>query len=208
MRNLIITIGREYGSMGCDIGKDLAKRLDIPYYDKELIERAAKETGIHKEIFEMHDEQKNQSLLFSIAMGGFGTSPSVSTAGSVSIVDRVFLAQIETIKKIAKEGSCVIIGRCANYILKSDFNCLNVFITANMEDKIKYGVENEGLSEKKAKDVAIKTDKRRAAYYNYYTNEKWADRSGYDIMLNRSSIGLELCADIIEEIYKKKIKEI
>lgn len=203
MSNVVITIGREYGSYGCDIGKELAKRLNIPYFDKELIERAAKETGIHKEIFELHDEQKNQSLLFSIAMGSFGANASISSAGTVSMVDRVFLAQIETIKKIAKEGSCVIIGRCANYILKNEFDCLNVFITANIEDKIKYGVENDGLTEKKAKDVAIKTDKRRAAYYNYYTNEKWSDKSGYDMILNSSVLGTELCADIIENVYKK-----
>lgn len=206
MGNLIITIGREYGSYGCDIGKELAKRLSIPYYDKELIERAAKETGIHKEIFELHDEQKNQSLLFSIAMGSFGSNASISTAGTVSMVDRVFLAQIETIKKIAKEGSCVIIGRCANYILKNEFDCLNVFITADLESKMKYAVEVEKVPEKKAKDVVIKTDKRRASYYNYYTNEKWSDKEGYDMILNSSTLGVDLCADIIESAYNKIAK--
>lgn len=207
---VIICISREYGSGGYEVGKRLSEEYNIPLYDKELIEKASKESGIVKDLFEAMDQEKStKSFLYSVVMNGFQNSKKISTSGTVSMIDRLFVAQSEAIQKAAKENSCVIIGRCANYILKDYKECFRVFIYAEEYDKIENICKRENIKEQKAKDIMKKIDKNRASYYNYYTNQKWGTKADNDICLNSTSLGIDGCIDIIKksiEIKKQTIK--
>ena len=169
----IITIGREFGSGGHQIGKRLASDLGIPYYDKELLDRAAKESGLCKEIFENQDEKPTSSFLYSLVMDTYSFGYSSNTLSEMPLSQKVFLAQYNTIKKIAKEGPCVIIGRCADYALAEDPNLLSVFIHADTELRVKRISSLYDLSDNKARDRIRKNDKSRSSYYNYYTSRDW-----------------------------------
>lgn len=205
-KDIIICIGREYGSMGHEIGRRLAEKLDIPFYDKKLIERTSKESGISEELFKAVEEQQTTSFLYSIAMSAYSYASRISSAGTVSMSDRLFLVQNDVLKKIAAEGSCVIVGRCAGYVLNEDFNCLRAFFHANMEDKIDYVIKIGAAPDaKKAKEVVARIDKKRANYFNYYTSEKWGSKESNDIILNSSEIGIDGCVEILEKMVQLKI---
>ena len=190
--NTIITIGRQYGSAGHSIGKILADDLGIKYYDKELLERAAKDSGLCQELFENHDEKPTNSFLYSLVMDSYSFGYG-STMMDMPLNQKVFLAQFDAIKKISQDGPCVIVGRCADYALKDYDNKLNVFVHAPMSFKKSRIQEQYEIPEAKVKDVAIKTDKQRASYYNYYTSKKWGDLKSYD-----------LCIDSIKREVKNK----
>lgn len=200
----IITIGRETGSGGKVIGKKLADHLHIPFYDRELLSRAAKESGMDETIFEHHDEQPSKSLLYSLAMGSFGMGVPQTSYHDMPLDHKVFLAQFDTIRKIAEEGPCVIVGRCADYALEEYPNLLSVFIIGNEEDKIKRIVSENNLTPSKAKDFIRRTDKRRASYYDYYANKKWGDSRSYDMCINSSVFGFDGCVDLILDAIQKK----
>lgn len=198
MNNKIYTIGREFGSGGKIVGLKLAEKLGIKCYDKELLTAAAKESGFCEEIFENHDEKPTNSFLYSLVMdtysvGGYTSAPFLD----MPLNHKVFLAQFDTIKKIAERESCVIVGRCADYALAENTDALNVFIHADMEYRIKEVASKLNIPENKAKDVIHKNDKQRASYYNYYTSKKWGDSRSYNLTLDTSRIGLEECVDII-----------
>ena len=204
----IYTIGREFGSMGLVVGEKLAKRLGIKFYDKELLQQAAKESGFCEEIFENHDEKPTNSFLYSLVMdtysaGAYAAAPFLD----MPLNHKVFLAQFDTIKKIAEEESCVIVGRCADYALANNPDCINIFIRAELEDRIKIVSKRLDLTENKAKDLILKNDKQRASYYNYYTCKKWGDTRSYDLMLNTSKLSVDDCVDMIIDFrnhYEKK----
>ena len=202
--NTIITIGREFGSAGREIGYKVAKEFGIKLYDKEMLARAAKESGICEEIFESHDEKPTSSFLYSLVMDTYSMGYSGNTYTDMPINHKIFLAQFDTIKKMADEGPCVIIGRCADYALEDYPNVVSVFITGDEADKIKRVSELYNVDEAKAKDLMIKTDKRRSSYYNYYSNKKWGDPKSYDMCINSSAVGQEGAVDIIMELAKKK----
>ena len=191
MSDTIFTIGRQYGSGGRLIGKKLAEDLGIPFYDKELLTIAAKESGFCQEIFETHDEKPTSSFLYSLVMGGYGSD-------SMPLNPKLFLAQFETIKKIAKQGPCVIIGRCADYALEEMDNVVNVFIHADMESRVKRVIEEYGDAPKKAQDIISKTDKKRANYYNYYSDKKWGASETYNISIDSGKIGIDNCVELIK----------
>ncbi len=195
MNNTIYTIGRQYGSGGRIIGKKLAEDLGIPFYDKELLTIAAKESGFCEEIFETHDEKPTSSFLYSLVMGGYGSD-------SMPLNHKLFLAQFETIKKIAKQGPCVIIGRCADYALEEMDNVVNVFVHASMEERVKRVVEEYGDDPKKAEDIINKTDKKRANYYNYYSDKKWGVASTYNLSIDSGKIGIDKSVELIKEFAK------
>lgn len=177
----IITIGREYGSGGRFIAKLLAEKLNIKYYDSELIAKAAQESGIDPSVFEQYDEKKE--FFFGGASGLYSYD--------IPLSQKVFLAQNDAIKEIAEAGeSAVIVGRCADYVLKDYENRLSVFICAPMEDKINRVVKYYGIDPKKAESVILKTDKKRRGYYNFYTDGDWGMARNYDICVN-SKIGIE-----------------
>lgn len=198
MSNYIYTIGREFGSGGKDIGVALAKRLGIKCYDKELLAEAAKQSGFYTEIFENHDEKPTNSFLYSLVMdtysfGGYSSAPFLD----MPLNHKVFLAQFDTIKKIAEKESCVIVGRCADYALADRPNCINVFIHADLDFRSERISKKMNLSLNKARDMVQKNDKQRASYYNYYTSKKWGSSKSYDITLDSSRIGVEGCVDMI-----------
>lgn len=198
MANQIYTIGREFGSGGKYVGEELAKRLGIKLYDKDLLQKAAKESGFCEEIFQNHDEKPTSSFLYSLVMDTYSAN-GYSTASflDMPLNHKVFLAQFETIKKIAENESCVIVGRCADYALADHPNCINVFIKANMDYRVKLVAKRSNLTESKAKDMIVKQDKQRASYYNYYTSKKWGDSKSYDLCLDSSKLGIEGCVDMI-----------
>ena len=195
---LIITIGRECGSGGRHIGKKLAEELGIKYYDKELLTEAAKKSGLCRELFETHDEKPTSSFLYSLVMDTYSMGYSNSAYMDMPLNHKIFLAQFDTIKQIASEESCVIIGRCADYALAEHPNVISVFITADDDVKIKTLMDRHQISESKAKDLMMKTDKKRASYYNYYSNKRWGDSKSYDLCINSSKVGNDGVIELIK----------
>lgn len=189
--NKIITISRQYGSGGREIGKKLADAYGIPFYDKEIITRAAKETGFAEAAFERAEDKATNSLLYSIAMGmNVYSSADVGFAG-LSLDDRIFLAQSNVIRKVAEEGPCVIVGRCADYILKERNNVVHLFISASPDFRIRRAIETDAVPEKKAAEVVLKKDKSRANYYRYHSGERWDNVLNYDLAIRSDLCGID-----------------
>ena len=204
--NTIITIGREYGSAGREIGYKVAEAFDIKLYDKEMLARAAKESGICEEIFHSHDEKPTNSFLYSLVKDTYSVGYSGNSYTDMPINHKVFLAQFDTIKKIADEGPCILVGRCADYALESYPNVVSVFIHADMQSRIRRIARIYDLTDAKAKDMIVKTDKKRASYYNYYTNKKWSDAESYELCLTSSELGIEGTAQAIIDYVNLKEK--
>lgn len=200
--NMVITIGRQYGSAGLEIGKKLAEELGVQIYDKEMLKRAAKESGICEEIFETHDEKSTSSFLYSLVMDTYSLGYSSTGYADMPINHKVFIAQFDTIKRIASEGPCVLVGRCADYALEDRKDVINIFIYADMEHRIRRIARKYDLTDAKAKDTIQKTDKKRASYYNYYTNKEWGDAKGYDLCLNSAKLGIDGTVNAILEYLK------
>ena len=199
---MIITIGRQYGSGGRRLAQMLSEHFNIPLYDKDLINRVSEETGIAGEFFKKVDEQPSDSF-FSMFLNSFSYGNSCNCEDSVLSGNSLFCMQSKVIRNIAAEGDCIFVGRCADYILRDRDDVLSIFVTADLEDRIKRVAGYEGISEQSAKDVIEKADKSRAAYYNFYTEKRWGRGSSYDICLNSSKISLEQCMDIITQILNK-----
>jgi cytidylate kinase len=198
MANKIYTIGREFGSGGREVGEKLAAKLGIKLYDKELLQQAAKDSGFCEEIFENHDEKPTNSFLYSLVMDTYSVSGySAAPFLDMPLNHKVFLAQFETIKKIAEKESCVIVGRCADYALSDNPDCINVFIHADLDVRIKNVSRNLNITENKARDIINKTDKQRASYYNYYTSKKWGDSKSYNLSLDAGKLGTDNCVEMI-----------
>lgn len=195
--NTIIAIGRQYGSAGREIGGIIAKELGIPLYDKEMLAVAAKESGICEELFETHDERPTNSFLYSLVMDTYAMGYSPNAYMDMPINHKVFLAQFDAIKKIADKGSCILVGRCADYALESYDNCVSIFIHADLEERIRRIARLYNLTDAKAKDIILKTDKKRSTYYNYYTNKKWGAAESYELCLNSSKLGVQGTADAV-----------
>ena len=191
--NTIITIGRQFGSGGREIGEKLAQHFDIKFYDKELLSRAAKESGFCEEMMHSHDERPTNSFLYNLVMDTYSFGYNSSSFVDMPISHKVFLAQFDTIKKIANEGPCVIVGRCADYALNDYQNCLNDFIHADEASKVKRIMNkySDITTEQKAKDMMNKKDKSRQSYYNYYSSKKWGRADSYDLSINSGILGID-----------------
>ena len=193
-----IGVPREFGSGGREVGEKLAAKLGIKLYDKELLQQAAKDSGFCEEIFENHDEKPTNSFLYSLVMDTYSVSGySAAPFLDMPLNHKVFLAQFETIKKIAEKESCVIVGRCADYALSDNPDCINVFIHADLDVRIKNVSRNLNITENKARDIINKTDKQRASYYNYYTSKKWGDSKSYNLSLDAGKLGTDNCVEMI-----------
>ena len=203
----IITIGRQYGSAGRQIGRALAEELGIKCYDKELLDRAAKDSGLCQELFENHDEKPTSSFLYSLVMDTYSFGYSSAAFSDMPINQKVFLAQFEAIKKIASEGPCIMIGRCADYALADFDNCLSVFIHADLPTRIRRIAKLYDLTDAKAKDKILKADKKRSSYYNYYTSKKWGDVDSYDMAIDSGKMGIDGTIEIILKAIQQKEKE-
>ena len=189
--NKVITITRQFGSGGREIGKKLAEAYGIPFYDNEIISRAAKDTGFAETAFERAEDKASNSLLYSIAMGmNVFSSQDVGFSG-LSLDDRIFLAQSKVIRNVAKEGPCVIVGRCADYILKNQENVVNLFIRATLDFRIKRAIEVEGIPKEKSAEMVMKKDKSRANYYKYHSGERWDNVLNYDFAIRSDLCGID-----------------
>ena len=198
----IITIGRQFGSGGKEVGIRVAKELGIPFYDKELLQEAAKKSGLCEKIFENFDERP-KSLLYSIAMDSYMFALPGTGAGD-SLEQQVYLATYDTIRHIASQGPCVIIGRCADYALADDPNRLSLFIYAPMDVRIARVAKRQNLTPEKARQLILKTDKRRASYYEYYSAQRWGAVESYDFCLDSSALGLGGTVELIRTMVDHK----
>lgn len=202
--NTIITIGRQYGSAGREIGQKIAADFGIKCYDRELLDRAAKDSGMCQELFENHDEKPTNSFLYSLVMDTYSMGYSSAAYAEMPLNHKVFLAQFNAIKDIADEGPCVLVGRCADYALADYANRVSVFIYGNMDAKIRRIASKYDLTDAKAKDLILKTDKKRSSYYNYYTSKKWVEAASYDLCVNSSICGIDGTVKLIEDFVALK----
>jgi len=205
--NFVITIGRQIGSGGHQIGNEIAKYFNIDFYDKELIQAVSKETGLAKEIFDEMDEKKTHSIFSNF----LGLQNSVMMdqfylCDNYLSNETLFKIQSEVIRKLADQKSCVFVGRCADYVLKDYPRIVTIFITADFEDRIKRIMERENLSTEKAKEYLKKMEKRRADYYNYFSNKQWGAAASYQLCINSSALGVEKTVDYLIEFIKQKLQ--
>ncbi len=196
MKKIIITIGRQFGGGGLGVASELGKKLGIPVYDKELITKAAQDSGFSAEFFEQSDEKKRLFSLSSLFSDAYVTENYMSDRG-------LFKLQSQTILKIAEQGSAVIVGRCSDYILR-DMDCvLNVFLTSPEEVRADRICERKGISREEAERLIEEKESKRADYYNYYTFGNWGMASNYDLCIDSSILGIEGTADFIIDFAKK-----
>ena len=191
----IITISREYGSGGRMIGKKLAEKLGVVFYDYKIIEMAAKQSGLSENFMIGAEEKTSVGLLYSLSsLASFGYSMSLN--------DQVFIAQSNVIREIAEKGSCVIVGRCADFILKDNPNCIHFFIHADISRRTQLAKELYSLKEEKAEAEVKKIDKQRSAYYNHYTHQKWGQASNYHLTIDSGLIGTDGAVEVIEKFIR------
>ncbi len=204
MSNLVITIGRQYGSGGAEIGKLLAKELGIKFYDKELINLAAKESGFSEQILREFDERPTNSFLYSLSLGSYSHESTAFGNINVPITDRVFMAQAQIIRDLAEKEPCVIIGRCAESVLKNHNALLSVFIHSDLNSRIKRICQKMDVTPAQASDMIKKIDKKRAGYHNYFSDGRWGEAAEYDICLD-SKMGIENVVKIIKYCAENKL---
>lgn len=204
---IILTIGRQFGSGGREIGQRLAKELGIGYYDKELISVAAKESGLCEDVFERADERASNGLSYAFTMGYSSFLGGMfAPYNDILSNDGLFKIQSDAIRTLAERESCVLVGRCADYILRDDPACLSFFIHSSVESRIQKIVERQGVTVEEARSLMEKTDKSRAAYYNYYTNKTWGMSSTYDLSIDASVLGIDGTVDFMKTFVERKFK--
>ncbi|UEB80458.1 cytidylate kinase-like family protein [Clostridium sp. M62/1] len=195
MKHTVITISRQHGSGGREVGRQLSERLGIPFYDHELIEMAAKSSSIDKSFFENADGK---------GAGGFLDELAAGVHHDLSLSDKAFLHQSSVIREIASKGGCIIVGRCADYVLRDRANVLKVFVYADLDSR-KERIEHIYKEEdEKALSSIEKTDKKRASYYKFYTGQNFGEAKNYDICLNSSLLGIEKCVEVVQSVYLKQ----
>lgn len=200
--NIILTIGRQFGSGGRIIGKKLADSLGISYYDKELITLAAKESGLCPEIFEKADEKASDGLAHAFSMG-FSYLGMYTPYADILSNEGLFKIQSDSIRKLAERESCVIVGRCADYILRDNPHCISFFIHDKMENRVQRVVERQQITVEQAKELIIKTDKSRAAYYDYFTNKTWGMSSTYNFSIDASVLGVDKTVEFMKSFIER-----
>lgn len=207
MNNLVITIGREFGSGGKYIGERLAEELNLKFYDKSLLERVSKESQIDLSLLEETDEKEKNRFWYSLAMASFSNGNSANSFVGLPNNQKYFIEETKVIEEIAETENCIIVGRCSNHILKNHPNAIHIFLYAQdmafkVERKLKYG----NLTQKEAVKLIQKTDKERAAYYEYFTDGKWGNKSEYDICIDTSKLGVDQTIELLK-LYVNSIKK-
>lgn len=197
MNKIVITIGREFGSGGHEIAKIIAKNMNLKLYDKEILDLAAEKSGLDPDIVAHYDEKPTNSFLYALSLGGHSYESVLSGVPNLPIIDRVFSVQAEVIRNAAENESCVIVGRCAESILKENENLLSVFIHADIEQRARRVAEFDGIPFDKAFDIVKKADKKRANYHNYFSDTSWGNSKSYDLCID-SKIGTESVANLIQ----------
>ena len=200
MTNKVITISRQFGSGGRTIGKKVAEKLGIPYYDKELVDQVAKESGFSHEFIEEIGEYASvtSSFLFNIAV----SAHPMGLIDTMSVSDKLYVCQTNVIRDLAAKGPCVIVGRCADYILRDRKDCLHVFICSDMASRARRIVERYGQTQKAPEKRLAEKDQKRKVYYKNYTGRVWGQAQNYDICLNSGALGVDTCADMIVQLCK------
>ncbi len=197
----IITITRQYGSGGHAVGEKLAEMLGIKCYDRDLITMAAEKSGMSEEALGNVDEKAASSLLYTLVMGSNMYHSTVDQF-NVPINDKLFCLQSDIIREIAEKEDCIIVGRCADYVLAEHKACIKVFIYGDFDRRVQTVAKQKGISESEARDLVMKNDKRRANYYNYYSGHKWGKIENYDLAISTDHIGVDGAAKIIAEFAK------
>ena len=206
-KKIIITIARQYGSGGREIGERVANALNIPIYDKELITEVAAKGNLNEEVIKSADESSANSLLYTLAMGSNTLGAAMHFGYKMPLNDKLFILQSEVIKEYAEKGSGIFIGRCADYVLRDQKNILRVFVYGDLEHRQQRIAERHPeIKSSQVIDAISKTDKRRATYYNFYTGNKWGKYDNYDIAINSSTLGIEGTTELICEIADKMMK--
>lgn len=201
----IVALGRQYGSGGREIGEKLAKLMDVPFYDRELIALAAQKSGISPETYASIDETATNSLLYALSTGAFMFSNHFTSISELPMNDKLYILQNKIINEIAeKDGSCVIVGRCADYILRNNPNCVSVFIHAPLEKRVERVATKEGISIQAAETLISRTDKKRANYYNFYTNREWGSTTNYEMCISSYPMGSDEVAQVLLEYIKRR----
>ncbi|KIR02231.1 Cytidylate kinase [Lachnospiraceae bacterium TWA4] len=206
MSNIVITIARQYGSGGRTIGQMLAKELGVEFYDRDILKLASEDSGINERLFGQVDEKPNKSLLSRVINKVYHGELISPDSKDFSSEDNLFNYQAKVIQELAAEGPCVIIGRCADYILKDQINVVRVFVHAPKDYLIARTLEHQSMNEKEAEKFIEKTDKERADYYKYHTGRNWEDARNYDLCLDSSRLGFEGCVKAIIA-YMKVLEE-
>lgn len=206
MNNFVITIARGYGSGGRTIGKMLAKELNIGYYDRELLRLASDDSGINEELFGKADEKIKNSILFKAARKVY-TGELIPPDSDDFVSNRnLFNYQAKVMKELAETENCVIVGRCADFVLKDNKNVLKIFVHAPLESCIETVMELNSLSRKDAEKLILTTDKNRAEYYKYYTGREWDNAMNYDLCLNSSELGFDKCVELVKAYINIRMK--
>lgn len=205
---VIITIARQYGSGGREIGEKVAAKLGIPLYDKEIIADAAAKSNLDENVLKTADETAVNSLLYTLAMGSNVLGTSMHFGYKMPLNDKLFILQSDIIKEYARAGSCVIIGRCGDYVLRDEKPLLRVFIYGDLDHRQQRVKERHPeVKPSQVIDIINKTDKRRASYYNFYTGNKWGKYDNYDLAINSSTLGIDGTAEIIYTYAKHMLEE-
>ncbi len=208
-QKIIINLGRQLGSGGRMIGEMVAKRLEIDFYDKKLIKLASKQSGISDEMFARVDEHGRRTTLATLV--SYLKNPfagSEAAANSVLSAETLFAIQSNVIRDLAARGSALFVGRCADYILRDEPLCVNVFITADMEDRVARVMENSSVDEVEAARIIEHCDESRAEYYNFYSTGKWGDSATYHLCINSSQLGIDATVDFIVDFVERKLQNI
>lgn len=206
-KKIIITIARQYGSGGREIGELVAKALNIPIYDKILITEAAAKGNLNENVLKSADESAANSLLYTLAMGSNPLGAAAHFGYTMPLSDRLFILQSDVIREFASEGSGIFIGRCADYVLQSEPNLLRIYIYGNLEQRqARIKERHPEIKSTQIVDTINKTDRRRSTYYNFYTGNKWGKCDYYDLAINSSTLGIEGTAELICELAKKMME--
>ncbi len=199
MKNYIVTIARQYGSGGREVGQKLAELTGYKFYDKEMITLAAQKSGLSSDALQHVDEKAANSLLYTLALGSSMYNHGIDRV-NLPINDKLFVVQSEIIKELASSGEgAIIVGRCADYVLAGRDNLVRVYISADFDKRVSKVMERHSLTQNQARDLIVKTDKRRANYYSYYTGEKWGKADKYDLVISTDRVGIEGAAKMISD---------
>ncbi len=199
MNKTIITISRQIGSGGRSAGRLLAEMLEVPFYDRAIVDLAAKESGMDAEFIENGEQMITSSMLFNVAAMGYG---GYFTDAGNTLTDKIYMAESKVIKSIADKGPCVIVGRCADYVLR-DYDCLNVFMYADMKTRTERLMEERKITLKEAEKLIKTSDKRRSRHYEHYTGRPWGKMTNYHLCIDGGKTGYELAAKIIKQAISK-----
>lgn len=192
-KNRVIVISREYASAGSEIGRQLAAQLGIPFYDRKFVDKAVENSGINADFIQREEQKFISSLLFNLATGGY------HYANNKAMSDQVYIAECNAIKEVAAQGPCVIVGRCADYILRDEVELFSVFIHADLSVRAKRCVQEYGMDERRVEQYIREKDRARARHYEYYTDRVWGDRRNYHLSLNAGRFGIEQSVAVIRQ---------